>query len=278
VGPTYGGGLSWSAPRALSLHLNLEQGLAFPNLDDLTARQLTGQGFQVENPALAPERATTYEVGATLKAMGAEMGAEAEVWGFAMELTDGIERRDATCPPTDLGCQGSRTAPPFTLVNLPGAAWIIGFEHALTLKLPLGLTLREHISYARGEGPSPLAREPNATRPLSRVPPLNGAASLRWSPPTAHALMGSELTGYIGYEARWSRAATRLSFGDQIDQRIPYGGTPASLTHGALFGLRWGAHELLGVVENLTDVPYRTHGSSVNGAARSLNISLRLAL
>ena len=90
--------------------------------------------------------------------------------------------------------------------------------------------------------------------------------------------MGSELTGYVGYEARWSRAATRLSFGDQIDQRIPYGGTPGYLVHTALFGLRWRGHELLGVAENLADTPYRVHGSSVNGAARSLNLSLRLAL
>jgi len=281
AGPTYGGGLTWTPPAReggpqaspLSLHLNVEQGFSAPNLDDLTARQLTGQGYQVENPALAPERATTYELGARLRARGVE----AELWGFALELRDGIERRDATCPPADFGCQGSRTAPPFTLINLPGAAWVLGAEHALTVRLPLRLSLREHASYAWGEGPSPLPSEPGLTRPLSRIPPLNGAVALRWSAPEG-ALRGAPLSGYLGYEARWALAATRLSFGDQLDQRIPYGGTPASLTHGALFGLRWGAHELLGVVENLTDVPYRTHGSSVNGAARSLNVSLRLAL
>lgn len=275
VGPTYGGGLAWSPPSggALSLHLNIEQGLAAPNLDDLTARQLTGQGYQVENPDLAPERATTYELGARLRALGAE----AELWGFAMELLDGIERRDAQCPPTDFGCQGSRTAPPFTLVNLSGAAWMFGFEHALTWSLPLGFSVREHVSYSWGEGPSPLVSEPSGRRPLSRVPPLNGASSLRWGGGLGD-LWGAPLSGYVGYEARWARAATRLSFGDELDQRVPYGGTPGYLVHNALFGLRWGEHELLGVAENLSDVPYRVHGSSVNGAARSVNLSLRLAL
>jgi len=263
-GATYGGGLSWSPRRLITVLMNIEQGFATPNLDDLTARQLTGQGFQIENPSLGPERSLTYELGLKLTHARATF----EGWLFAMELTDGIERRDSGCPMSDLACQGSRTARPFTLINLSEPAWIYGAEQRLTLRLPLGFSVEEQLSYAVGEGPSPLRDEAGQGRPLSRVPPLNGGVIARWE--------GSSGL-YLGYELRWALRADRLSFGDELDSRIPFGGTPGYQVHRALFGARWRALglELLGVVDNLTDTPYRVHGSSVNGATRGLSLSLR---
>jgi len=262
-GATYGGGLAWAPAPSLTLLLNLEEGFAAPNLDDLTARQLTGQGFQIENPSLEAERSVTYELGLKLKRWGAQL----EGWLFAMELSEGIERRDAECPELDLACRGSRTARPFTLINLSEPAWITGFEQRLSLKLPHQLRIDQQLSYALGEGPSPLANEPKERRPLSRVPPLNGRASLRWG----------DSRGYIAYELSWAQAATRLSFGDELDSRIPFGGTPGYVVQRLLMGKRWPVSgvELLLALDNLADVAYRVHGSSVNGAARGLNLSLR---
>ena len=263
-GVTYGGGLSWSPLTSLSVLTNIEQGFATPNLDDLTARQPTGQGFQIENPNLSPERSLTYELGLIFTRWGVHF----EGWAFAMELTDGIERRDASCPVSDLACQGSRTARPFTLLNLSEPAWIYGAEQRLKLQLPYGFSLEERSSYALGEGPSPLSAEEGQTRPLSRVPPFNGSLLARWDQPSGL---------YLGYELRWARAATRLSFGDELDSRIPFGGTPGYVLHRALLGVRWRplGLELLSVIDNLTDTPYRVHGSSVNGGARGLSLSLR---
>jgi iron complex outermembrane receptor protein/hemoglobin/transferrin/lactoferrin receptor protein len=266
VDGVYGGGLAWTTLyQPLTLSLNIEQGVVAPNLDDLTARQLTGQGFQIENPNLNAERSLTYELGARLNLE--RHGLDVEAWLFAMELTEGIERRDGVCPESDLACKASRTARPFTLINLSEPAWVVGAEQRLTWRLPLQLSLKQHLSYARGEGPSPLAQEPGLTRPLSRVPPLNGAVSLRWGDEGA----------YLGAEARWALAATRLSFGDELDSRIPFGGTPGYVVYRGLFGWRSPQRglELLGALENLTNVAYRVHGSSVNGAARSVSLSLR---
>ena len=182
-GMTVGGGGSWQLSEPVAILVNVEQGFAPPNLDDLTARQLTGQGYQIENPQLGSERSTTYEVGGHVRTnwdwfSGVRGALDTELWVFAMELSDGIERRDSSCPPSERSCVAARVATPFTLINLEEDAWIYGVEHQLKLKLPWSLTVREHIAYAHGEGPSPLSSEKGQKRPLSRIPPLNGGASV----------------------------------------------------------------------------------------------------
>ncbi|MEZ4467737.1 MAG: TonB-dependent receptor, partial [bacterium] len=47
----------------LTLLLSVEQGFRPPNLDDVSGRQATGRGYQLENADLDPERAVTYEAG-----------------------------------------------------------------------------------------------------------------------------------------------------------------------------------------------------------------------
>lgn len=268
-GLTLGGGLSWQFTQGWALLANLEEGFAPPNLDDLTARQLTGQGYQIENPLLGSERSLTYEAGIKQETAwrwpGGSRGAVSwETWGFLMRLDEGIERRDATCPVSERSCVAARVATPFTLVNLADSAWIYGVEHQLTLTLPASLTLREHFAYAKGEGSSPLASELGQSRPLSRIPPLNGGVSLGWESP--------ERILYARLGARWAFAQDQLSFGDEIDHRIPYGGTPGYVVFHARVGLRAEAWEVNLALENLGDEIYRVHGSSVNGAGRGASL------
>lgn len=268
-GLALGGGAAWTFARGLTLLLNIEEGFAPPNLDDLTARQLTGQGYQIENPQLDSERALTYELGfrgeRDWRWFGGKRGAlSVENWVFVMQLKDGIERRDASCPPSERSCVAARVSTPFTLVNLSGDAWMYGFEHQLSLHLPASITLSEHIAYAHGEGPSPLPSEAGQTRPLSRVPPLNGSARIRWDSP--------ERVFYAQLGVRWALAQSRLSFGDEIDHRIPYGGTPAYHVYHAQLGVRASGWELNLALENLSDEVYRIHGSSVNGAGRGASL------
>ena len=268
-GITFGGGLSWRVNRDWTLFANLEEGFAAPNLDDLTARQLTGQGYQIENPDLDSERSLTYELGGRYRRAwvwpgGAQGGLTLEGWGFLMRLDDGIERRDATCPSTERSCVAARIVTPFTLVNLDEPAWIYGVEHQLTLRLPGSLSLREHIAYARGEGPSPLPSEVGRSRPLSRIPPLNGGVSLRWDSP--------ERVFYLQLGMRWASRQDQLSFGDEIDHRVPYGGTPGYRVYHARLGVREDGWEVNIALENLSDEVYRVHGSSVNGAGRGVSL------
>lgn len=265
---------------------NLNQGFRTPNLDDLSSRQVTGPGYQFENAALRPEIALTVEAGARLTLPALSIAA----FFFNTGMTDAIARSPrniADCPLTDtgrMGAPGCATAwSRFQLVNLGGRAVIWGGEADVLLHLPLHIDLRATVAYAYGEGPNPTPRAAGqanyaAIVPLSRIPPLNGTAELRVRP-LRGILLGAAL--------RWALSQDRLAPSDLSDARIPSGGTPGF----AVFDVRAGArlHELLPgrwlrravamlVLENAGDVPYRYHGSSVNGARSSVQFNLEIEI
>ena len=100
---------------------------------------------------------------------------------------------------------------------------------------------------------------------LSRIPPLNGTGELIW-----------RRDGFFVTAAtRWSKAQDRLSIGDIADARIPAGGTPGYLVFDLRTGLRVSSRTYLNaVLENLMDRRYRSHGSGIYGAGRSLNVQI----
>ena len=82
----------------LRLFVNYDRSYRAPNLDDLSSRQQTGPGFQFENPALSPELAHTFELGARLRT--AHLTADA--WLFETVLQQAILKvpmGTADCPP-----------------------------------------------------------------------------------------------------------------------------------------------------------------------------------
>jgi outer membrane receptor protein involved in Fe transport len=255
----------------VTLHANADQGFRAPNLDDLTSRQRTGPGFQIENAALQPERGVTLESGVTMRHPGFELG----LWGFRSTLRDAMIRttRDIdACPPNTPECR--TTWARLQLVNLPGEATILGTEGNVRINLSDAFTLTSSISYAYGEGPTPLVQAENAERveldrvPLSRIPPLNGTSELMWR----HA-RGI----YLGGSLRWAATQDRLAISDISDERIPLGGTPGFAVVDARAGWRVDANKgVHAVVENLLDSPYRYHGSSTNGAGRSLTLQAEI--
>tara|TARA_B100001250_G_C19562322_1_gene683901 strand:- start:301 stop:645 length:345 start_codon:yes stop_codon:yes gene_type:complete len=106
--------------------------------------------------------------------------------------------------------------------------------------------------------------------PLSRIPPLNGSGELTWRDRSSGA--------YIGFATRWATKQDRLSVGDVSDARIPKGGTPGYVVHDLRAGLRVAqTFQASLVLENLADENYRTHGSGVLGAGRSLVLNLELS-
>lgn len=272
-------GVEWAPHRALALLVNVDHSYRAPNLDDLTSRQQTGPGFQFENPDLSPERATTFELGARVRTRTIE----ADLWLFETLLEDAIIKspRDASaCPPSTPQCQSSYSK--IQLVNAPALSELRGVEAAVRLRLPSGLTARATLAYAWGEGPRvgvlpsstagydrPEARADRV--PLSRVPPLNGTVELAY----LHAPSGLSVGGAL----RWAAEQDRLALADYADARIPRFGTPGF----AVFDVRasWRPSRRLFaalVVENVFDVPYRYHGSSVNGAGRGAILQLEAAL
>lgn len=252
--------------RGVSVLANFDQGYRAPNLDDLTSRQQAGPGFQFENPDLTAERSATWELGARYR--GARV--EAEAWGFATRVDDAITRaiRPASeCPPMTPSCANAFSR--FRLVNAPGASWVLGAEAAVRARLHDALTLSATWSWAWGEGPDP--SNPVIRVPLSRIPPMNGTVELRWR----HAPSGI----YLGAGARWALDQTRLAPADLGDARIPLGGTPGYVVADLRMGWRHRSRVAVSaVVENLTDAPYRVHGSSTDGPGRGVMMVVSGAL
>ena len=258
-----------------SVFANIEQGFRAPNLDDLTGRQSTGRGYQFENPDLRPEKALTIEGGLRVRTRPFEF----ELLAFHQSLDDAVERRlvdpQEGCSFGDFvdrACRGNRA--PQQLVNLTGTAVIYGAEAQAKVRPLRSLQLSGTVSYTYGEGDNParVLGQFDAPRvPLSRIPPLNGTAEAKWT----HRATGA----YLGAGLRWADRQDALSTGDVADARIPPGGTPGFLTFDALAGIRVPAQFNLALtLTNITDARYRTHGSGVLGAGRSVVASLELAL
>jgi len=249
-------GATWNAAEPLSLSLNVAQGFRAPNLDDLTARQSVGAGFQIENPSLTPERSLSTELGVTFR----HDLIDVDAWVHWTQLKDAILRtqRDVTDCPTDIP-ECATASSQLQLTNAAASAKIIGTESRVTLKLPESITLRGTFTYTFGEGPGDV--------PLSRIPPTNGTVELQ------HHHVATGL--YAAFVTRWAAAQTRLAPTDATDPRIPPGGTPAY----AVLELRAGyridqSMRISAAIDNLLDTAYRVHGSSINAAGRNLKLSV----
>lgn len=266
-------GLTVRATEWLTWHLDFDQGFRAPNLDDLTSRQQTGPGFQYENANLEPERSLSIDTG--FKVRHARVEASLFYWQtFIRQLISRAARDVDDCPGDVIdpsGCGGSRTR--FQLVNLDGWAQLRGVDSSLRVYMPLGFALAGTLSWAWGESPNPVPPPSDGEAanyrdrvPLSRVPPLNGTVELTWT---------SEFGMWLGSALRWAGAQTRLAPADSADPRIPDGGTPGYAIWDLRAGYRFDPQVLIGLVfENVIDSPYRYHGSSVNGATRSLNLTV----
>ncbi|MCK6573912.1 TonB-dependent receptor [Myxococcota bacterium] len=262
----FNGGAEWRIFRTLTLLGAVEQGVRPPNLDDLTARQATGRGYQLENPALAPERALTVETGLRFERSRGLI----EAWAFRTTIDGAMERRRATCPPGNFECGANRA--PLQLVNTDGTAVVEGLEGLIQGRLPHGFAFGAGITYTRGESDNPMRglADQVADRkrvPLSRIAPLNGNVDVSWHGPRDGL--------YVGATWWWAALQDELSYGDTIDARIPRGGTPGFDRFDVRAGLRIPDRFALSLVfENATDAAYRVHGSSINGPGRGLVVNV----
>ncbi|MFT6397886.1 MAG: iron complex outermembrane receptor protein/hemoglobin/transferrin/lactoferrin receptor protein [Bradymonadia bacterium] len=254
-------GVEVAATPQLKFFAGADQGFRAPNLDDLTSRQRTGPGYQLENSELKPEHALTLEGGVAVRHRWLALDA----WVYRMTLQDAVSRATRSvndCPEGNADCRNAWNV--LQLVNVPGTAVIRGAELSAAVESEVGLDARATLTWAVGDEPDPSGGDERT--PISRVPPMNGTFELHW----AH-----ESGIWLGGASRWALQQDRLSAGDIADERIPRGGTPGY----AVFDLRAGyridqffAGSI--VLENLGDTAYRAHGSSVNGPGRSVLLHL----
>jgi outer membrane receptor protein involved in Fe transport len=271
--PVGNAGLTVLAAEWLTWHLDVDQGFRAPNLDDLTSRQQTGPGFQYENAGLQPERSLSIDTG--FKVRHARIEASGFFWqSFINNPISRAPRQVADCPGVDngpSGCADSRTR--FQLVNLDGWAVMRGVDGAVRLFMPYGLALAATVSWAWGDSPNPVPPPDDDVTsnyrervPVSRIPPLNGTVQFTWY---------SDVGVWLGSAVRWAATQTRLAPADRSDPRIPAGGTPGFVIWDLRAGYRFDPFVLVGLVfENVIDSAYRYHGSGVNGAMRSVNLTV----
>ncbi len=252
------------------LLFNFDRSFRAPNLDDLTSRQQTGPGFQFENPALAPETATTTEIGTRL------LGPiSVEIFAFRTLLGGAVVKRPreaSDCPPDTPACESSWTR--FQLQNADDVSEIRGLEGNVGAAIPGGVEARFNLAWTWGEGPNMAdpPGDPSLTYqervPLSRIPPIHGSAEVLWR-------HGSGF--WTGGAVRFAALQDRLALSDVADERIPAGGTPGFAVLDLRLGYR--VEDLLLVslaFENVFDAAYRYHGSSVNGPGRGVALVLDL--
>jgi len=256
----------------LNLVAGVSQGFRAPNVDDFSAQGCSGQGYDVPNPDLDNEKSVTAEAGVKLDLFGMLSGS---LFYFYTYLDDLIVRVPAGGPQVPCGTLDNGRPDLADRVTRDNSQTgeIHGVEASVRLELGRRWSLFSWIAWSRGQVTLDLPG--NFEEPLSRVPPLNGMAGVRYS--------FADQWGFAELGLRWADRQDRLATGDRSDRRIcpdgPEGcrGTPGY----AVVTLRGAArlHDYLRLtlaVENLTNETYRIHGSGVDGAGLSAVLGMEV--
>ena len=241
----YDGGISYALSPSFTVFASIASGFRAPNLDDLGSLGIVD--FRYEQPAyqLKPEYSFTKNLGFRVQSNRYR----AEWSAFHTSLTNLITRIKTA--------EIIQAYPVYRKENVD-QAYLYGFEWSQTLDLGERLKLGNSISYVYGQNQS-------QNEPMRRIPPFNGNLSLNYQVEK----------GNIALLWIFADRQDRLSAGDKADNRMNPGGTAGwgilqlqanyKVTHHIQLGMQ-------GV--NLGDVPYRMHGSGIDGMGRSLHLQL----
>ncbi len=241
----------WNAgvQRMLNKHTNVffsyNSGFRAPNIDDLGTLGIVDFRYEVPNYDLKPERSHNFQVG--LKAKNHWLRTETYVYHNVLkQLITRVKTTDTI--------QGY---PVYEKDNIEHA-YIQGIENQFAISLPRHFFIEGHLAYCFGQ---------NVTKqePVRRIPPLNARVALRFQPCQRW---------FSAVEWLTAGAQKRLSQGDLADNRIPYGGTPGWSVFNIYGGYSRGNLRVNLNVVNVLNKDYRLHGSGVNGAGRSVVLSI----
>ena len=255
-------GIKYLYREDLNLYLDYSQGFRAPNLQETTVMGDSGSFFEVPNDNLGPVSSDTLELGMKIRfpAMWLHMA------GFQSWL-DGLIDRE-TVPRDDweemgpsAGDVGGQTVKRRVNVN---SGIYRGIE-AMVRTVPYkGVSLWANLAWVRGE----ITDDEGNIEPARRVPPVSGAGGLRYE--------HDGLKLFAEFYVKWASNQGRLSPEDEEDLRIcedpnnpgyllaECEGSPSWVT----FNLRGGYSpadwiRINAVIENITDVRYKYHGSGI---------------
>jgi hemoglobin/transferrin/lactoferrin receptor protein len=249
------GGLSIAATPTLHPYATVWQGFRAPNVDDVSALGSFDFGVEVPTRTLRPETSLGAEVG--LKWRTPRVQGSAGI--YRMGLRDLIERSRGTW----LGQSTYEGQAVYVRDNV-GKAYVRGVEVDAAVTLTSSVSLDGSVTQTYGQ-------QVTRGEPMRRIPPVHGGLGVVWRPHDRRPWV----------EVRWHGATRqdRLASGDRDDHRIAPGGTAAWHTLAVRVGWRAAdAIELIGAIENGLDQPYRTHGSGIDGAGRTLWLGAHVRL
>ncbi|MCP5536346.1 MAG: TonB-dependent receptor [Akkermansiaceae bacterium] len=239
-----------------NLFAGVSQGFRAPNLNDLSGNLTSRSGLtSLGSLDLEPEKFLTYELGGRYETDRTRLMASV----YFTEIESVITGVPATA--------GSSTS--VTTNGQDGQVY--GVEAQGEFDLTDNWQLALQASWQEGDTrSSTFVGGPESEEYISRLAPLMGSLSLRWTHPGER----------FWIEGRVSAAAKadKLSQSDQGDtQRIPTGGTPGYVTASLYAGWQATDDLLLTLgLENLTDEDYRIHGSGQNEAGMNAVLGARL--
>jgi outer membrane cobalamin receptor len=227
-----------------NVFLSYNSGFRTPNIDDLGTLGIVDFRYEVPNYALQPERSHNFQLG--VKSHNNRVRTEMYLYrNILNNLIARVKTLDTI--------QGY---PVYQKENIE-RAYIQGVENQFSISLRHDFLVDGHLAYCFGQ---------NLTKqePVRRIPPLNARVAIRFQPKR----------WFVALEWLAASAQTRLAQGDRDDNRIPIGGTPAWSVFNVYGGYTRGALRVNLNVVNVLNADYRLHGSGVNGAGRSVVLSI----
>lgn len=241
----YDGGISYAIGSQVTIFGSISSGFRAPNLDDLGSLGIVD--FRYEQPAyqLKPEYSLTKNIGFRLKSRRYQ----AELAAFHTSLTNLITRIKTT--------EIIQGYPVYRKENVD-QAYLYGFEWSQSLAIGERFSLGNSISYVWGQNQT-------QNEPMRRIPPLNGNLSLNYQLDK----------GSIALLWIFADRQDRLSAGDKSDNRMNPAGTAGWGILQLQANYKITPHIQLGMQGvNLGNVPYRMHGSGIDGMGRSFHLQI----
>jgi outer membrane cobalamin receptor len=246
--------------------LSFSQGYRAPNLHELIMLGNAGNDFHTPNHNLNPEYMNTLELLLKRKFKYVFLGANC----FISKMEDIIIKDGSTW-------NGNTQVDDQNVVyhRNGGTANIYGFEAYSNMKFPDGVSLMTHLAYTYGEE---IADDGTIT-PLSKIPPVFGMVKLRINTKFTPVILG-----FFETYVRFALKQDRLSPLDEVDIRIPDGGTPGWYTLNFRAGLYSSKLPLLKKLkltfnfENLLDKKYKYHASGLYAPGRAMYVSMNFVM